>query len=94
MVREKLGPKLRPPQTLYLLGEGETQFLGRENSDHGLSFGCFWGRVDEGALISSFQSFSGFAVAAGQITGISLKAVNSSKKSVALLDLPFPEVTQ
>ena len=27
MVREKLGPKLRPPQTLYLLGKGETQTM-------------------------------------------------------------------
>ena len=27
MVREKLGPKLRPPQTLYLLGKGETQAM-------------------------------------------------------------------
>ena len=64
MVREKLGPKLRPPQTLFLLGKGE-------NSDHGLSF---WGRktqtmvwvsgvfgvgVDEGAL-ANISSGSGF----------------------------------
>ena len=27
MVREKHGPKLRPPQTLYLLGKGETQTM-------------------------------------------------------------------
>ena len=27
-----------------------SEFLGRENSDHGLSFGRFWGRGDEGAL--------------------------------------------
>ena len=27
MVREKLGPKLRPPQTLYLQGKGETQTM-------------------------------------------------------------------
>ena len=27
-------------------------FLGKENSDHGLSLGCFWIGVDEGALIS------------------------------------------
>ena len=27
MVREELGPKLRPPQTLYLLGKGETQTM-------------------------------------------------------------------
>ena len=33
MVREKLGPKPRPPQTLYLPKK-------RRNSDHGLSF---WG---------------------------------------------------
>ena len=52
MVREKLGPKPRPPQTLYLPGKGETEFLGRKNSDRGLSLGCFWGRVDEGDLKS------------------------------------------
>ena len=44
MVGAKLRPKLRQPQTLYFLGKGKTQtrpwseFLGRENSDHGLSF--------------------------------------------------------
>ena len=27
MVREKLGPKPRPPQTLYLPGKGETQTI-------------------------------------------------------------------
>ena len=27
MVREKLGPKPRPPQTLYLPGKGETQTM-------------------------------------------------------------------
>ena len=27
MVREKLGPKLRPPQPLHLLGKGETQTM-------------------------------------------------------------------
>ena len=40
MVREKLGPKPRPPQTLYLHQGKEklrpwSEFLGRENSDHG-----------------------------------------------------------
>ena len=25
-----------------------SEFLGRENSDHGLSFGCFWGRGRRG----------------------------------------------
>ena len=29
MVQEKLGPKLRPPQTLYLPGKGETQTMVR-----------------------------------------------------------------
>ena len=50
MVGAKLGPKLRPPQTLYLLGKGKlrpwSKLLGRENSDHGLSFGCFWGALN------------------------------------------------
>ena len=33
MVREKLGPKLRPPQTLYLLGKGETQTMVRVSGE-------------------------------------------------------------
>ena len=52
VVREKLGPKLRPPHTLYLLGKEKlrpwSEFLLWENSDHGLSFGCFWGRRRRG----------------------------------------------
>ena len=40
-----------------------------------------------------FQSFSGFALLAEQITGISLRALNSSKQRLKLLDLPFPELT-
>ena len=40
-------------QTLYLLKREEklrpwSEFLGTENSDHGLSFGCFWGRGRRG----------------------------------------------
>ena len=51
MVQAKLRPKLRPRQTLYLPGKGETQtiwskLLGRENSDHGLNFGLPRGGVD------------------------------------------------
>ena len=47
MVRERLGPKPRPPQTLYT--------RERRNSDHGLRFwghglswGVFWGRGRRG----------------------------------------------
>ena len=62
MVREKLGPKLRPLQTLYLSGE-------RRNSDRGLSFwggktqtmvrvsGVFGVGVGEGALNISSEIF-------------------------------------
>ena len=52
MVPEKLGPKPRPPQTLFFSME-------RRNSDHGMGF---WGGktqtmvwVDEGALKAHIQ---------------------------------------
>ena len=32
-----------------------SEFLGRENSDHGLSFGCFWGRGRRGGSQDPFQ---------------------------------------
>ena len=53
MVREKLGPKPRPRQTLYLQGNTPNSdhglsFWDTPNSDHGLSLGCFWGRGRRG----------------------------------------------
>ena len=60
MVREKLGPKLRPPQTLYLLGKGETQTMVWVSGEGKLRpwsefqtmvWVCVFGvGVDEGAL--------------------------------------------
>ena len=55
MVREKLGPKLRPPQTLYLLGKGELRpclsfWRGKTQTMVWVS-GVFGVGVDEGALI-------------------------------------------
>ena len=48
MVREELGPNSDHPRLCIFLGKEKlrpwSEFLGRENSDHGLSFGCFWGR--------------------------------------------------
>ena len=36
-----------------------SEFLGRENSDHGLSFGCFWGRGrSRGLSITLFKWFA------------------------------------
>ena len=33
-----------------------SEFLGRENSDHGLSFGCFWGRGRRGGSQKHFKN--------------------------------------
>ena len=47
MVRAKLGPKRRPPQTLYIPDHG-LSFWGGKASDRGLSLGRFWGRGRRG----------------------------------------------
>ena len=66
MVREKLGPNSDHPRLCIYWGNEKlrpwSEFLGRENSDHGLSFGCFWGRGRRGGsqLFRSLQlQFSG-----------------------------------
>ena len=58
MVREKLGPEPRPPQTLLFSQGREKLRHGLSSwgdSDHGLSLGCFW---DRGRRVGSRICFS------------------------------------